>query len=360
MLFIMRTTIVVSIMPTITAGNAAQDAWASSLVAWVGSMAVAAAIGALGTKFPDLTLIGYAQQLIGGVPARVLSLIYLWALLWVAAVDLRIYSEVLVTAFFPETPLMVLAAAMALVSSYAAFAGIEAIGRSSDFILPAFAGALIASLIVAAPHVRICRLEPVLARGLKPVLVGSITPMTITLQVPAIAFVGPSVLRPRQMIRTVVWALTASHLLLLAASVVVVGVLGAEPAARSVFPLFRMIRAVRASEFLERFEALVVLPWGLGMFVGLSTSLYCLAKGASEVFGLTDYRPLLGPLVVICLTLCINSFDNMAQLSAFFRPEIAGPYAFLLMLSPPAVLWPAYYLRKLRSGRTRASRGERR
>lgn len=356
----MRTTIVVSTMPVITAGNAAQDAWASSLVAWVGSMAIAAAIGALGTRFPGLTLVEYAQQLIGSVPAKVLSFIYLWAFLWVAAVDLRIYSEVLVTAFFPETPLVVLAAAMAFVSSYAAYAGIEVIGRNSDFIFPVFTAAIIASLIVAAPHVRLSRLQPVLARGIKPVLIGSITPMAITLQVPVITIIGPSVLRPTRVIQTVIWALAGSHLILLAASLVTVGVLGAEPAARSVFPFFRMIRAVRASEFLERFEALVVLPWGLGMFVGLCTSLYCLAKGVSEVFGLTDYRPLLGPMVAVCLTLCINSFDDMAQLSAFFQPEIAGPYALLLMLSPPAVLWPAYLFWKRRRRRTRARGGGRR
>lgn len=358
-LFIMRTTIIISTLPVLTAGNAAQDAWASSLVSYVGSAILATAIGALGTRFPDLTLIQYGQKLIGRIPGKILSLVYLWAFLWVAAVDLRIYSEVLVTAFFPATPLVFIAGTMAVASAYAAYAGIEAIGRNADFVFPIFSMTILASLLAATPQIQLTRLQPVLARGLKPVLVGSITPMAITLQVPVITVIAPSVLRPKKVVKTTIWALTAAHLVLTAASLVAVGVLGAEPAARSVFPFFRMIRAIRLTEFLERFEALVILPWGLGMFIGLSTSLYCCLKGLSQVFDLSDYRPLVGPMAAICITLSIHAAADIFQLRSFFRPETAGPYALFLMLAPPAVLWPAYLARRWMRKRPGSRKGGR-
>ncbi|MEW6230307.1 MAG: GerAB/ArcD/ProY family transporter, partial [Bacillota bacterium] len=135
-LFIMRTTIVIASMPVLTTANAAQDAWASVVVACVGALALVIVIGALGTRFPDQTLMEYSQKLVGTIPGKIISLIYLWVFLFLAAIDLRIYGEALITGFIPETPLVFIVTSMVIASAFAAYSGIEAIGRNADFIFP--------------------------------------------------------------------------------------------------------------------------------------------------------------------------------------------------------------------------------
>jgi len=354
-LFIMRSTIVIAFMPVLTTANAAQDAWASAVVAGVGALVLVIVIGALGTRFPDQTLMEYSQKLVGTIPGKIISLIYLWVFLFLAAIDLRIYGEALITGFIPETPLVFIVTSMVIASAFAAYSGIEAIGRNADFIFPVFVAMIVASLLAAIPQMQLMRLQPVLARGIRPVLVGAITPVAITLQMLTLTLLAPSVLQPRKATRTAVWAIIGASLVLVASTVVTVAVLGVDPSARSVFPFFRMVRAIRLTEFLERIEALAMFAWGFGLFVGVSTFLYCGARGLSQVLNLNDYRPLIGPMAVIWIVLSIHGVTDMFQLRSFLRPEVAGPYALLLILVPQGILWAAYAVRRLA---TRESGGQ--
>ena len=135
-LFTMRATIAVAFLPVVTTGDARQDAWAAGLVAVAGSALIAKFIGSLGSRFQGKTVVEYGQELLGGFLGKAVSLIYLWVFLFIAAVDVRVYGEILITGFIPETPLIFVISTMVIASSYAAYKGIEVIGRSADLILP--------------------------------------------------------------------------------------------------------------------------------------------------------------------------------------------------------------------------------
>ena len=154
-----------------------------------------------------------------------------------------------------------------------------------------------------------------------------------------LAILIPSLTEPRKALRT---SLAATALACLTLIVVAVAVLGADAGARTVSPFLQMARSLRDTEFLERIEAPAVWTWGMGMFIALSTFMYCGARGLSPLLGVADYRPLILPMAVHWTVLSLHAFEDMFQLRAFLQPRVFGPYALALILVPYGLLWAAH------------------
>lgn len=354
-LFMIRTNVVIAFLPVITSHHALQDAWASGVVQFFGAALLLFMIGKLGTLFPDMTVVQYSQKLLGTWVGKGVSLAILWSFLHIAAGDVRLYAEVLVTGFLTETPLVFLIFSMVLVSALAAYGGIEVIGRTADLLFPLYLLMIVISLLLPVPQMTplLFNLEPVLARGPGPVLGGAVIPVAIIAQYLVITMLIPNVDRPRKALRTSMWALASASVALVLVSLVTVVTLGPHNAARHVFPFFTMIRTIQITEFLERMEALAIFAWGFGLFIGLSIYLYCGARGLSQVMGLKNYRPLVGPMAVIWIVLGIHAYNDIFQMREFFSYRFA-PYLTGLIIFPMGLLWLGFLIRKLRGGGTGA------
>lgn len=344
--FIIRTTILISILPVLTTAEALQDAWMAALISFFSSAALVVIIVKLAVAFPAKSLVEYSQELLGGIPGKLVSLFYLWLFLFMAATDLRIYAEVLRTNFFPETPLVVIMAFMVFLSVLAVYSGLEPIGRSADIIFPLFLFMILGSLLFPLIHADFSNLQPVMARGWTPVLLAAVAPTNIAAQYANLAIITPSLDEPRKVLKASLWSLTAASAVLVSFAVVVVAVLGPDEGLRSIFPVFKMIRATRVSEFLERIEALTIFAWGLGVYLALSVNLYSGSKGLSQVFGLQDNRALILPMAVVWVVFSLQGFGSMFDIMRMFDPTFGSPFIFFVLLFPQAVLWAAYLLKK--------------
>ncbi|HHT71193.1 MAG TPA: endospore germination permease [Firmicutes bacterium] len=354
-LFMMRTTVVIALLPVLTSADAAQDAWLAAILTFFTSALVVILIASLGTRYPEETIIEYGARLVGMWPAKLVALVVLWALLVIASTDVRIYGEMLVTGFLGGTPLTFIIGGMVLVATVAAWNGIEVIARMADVLFPLFALMLVLSLVMILPLVRLQNLQPVLARGIGPILQSSITPTAIAAQSLVLTVLIPSLTAPKLATRTALWALAGASLVLVLVSVATVGILGPSQAARSVFPFYALVRSIEVTEFLQRIEALAMFTWGFGLFIGVSTVLYCGAYGLAQVLGIADYRPLVFPMAVIQTTLSVQAYKDVFQVLTFFKPRIVGPYVlswFVLSLLP---LWIAHLVRTALGHRNKGS-----
>lgn len=355
-LFMIRSNVSIALLPTLTSADALQDAWISALVQFFPAALLLIFFGSLGTRFPDLTLARYSEKLLGRWPGKVLTIIILWGFLHMAATEVRIYADMLITAFLTETPLLFLVGAFVIASAAAAYAGIEVIGRAADLLFPIYLLMIITSLLMPLPllQVMLYNLEPVLARGCGPVLRGAITPAVIVVQFLVLTMLVPSTNEPKRALRSAMAALAGSSAILVPITILTTVVLGPHKGMRTVFPFFTMVRGIALSEFVERVEALAVFAWGFGLFVEVAIYLYCGARGFSQVLGLKNYRPLILPMAVIWITLGVHVSKNIFQLFDFFRPPFFAPYALLSIIPPFALLWGAYLIRRLLGRRSGA------
>lgn len=344
--FIMRTTIVISILPVLTAGQAKQDAWLAAVITFFSSAIIVWLLGRLALNFPDQNIIQYSEDLLGKWPCRLLSPFYLGLFLLMGFTDLRTYGEVLQTVFLPEPPLIVILGSMAFVAVMVCYAGLEPLGRMADLIFPVFTLAVLFTLFFPVSEADFSSLQPVLYQGWRPVLFAALTPTAFAAQYANLVILVPSVNQPRKTLGAALNSLLWASVVLILAAVIVVAVLGADEGAHATFPVFKMIRALRLSEFLERVEIITIFPWGLGLFVTLAVNLYSLAKGISQLCRLQNYRPLLLPLAVIICTLALQGYSDSFELRRFFQPQVITPFIFFVLLFPVAVLWIAYFFRR--------------
>jgi spore germination protein KB len=349
MLFMMRTTVVIAFLPVLTSADALQDAWASAIVSFFTSALLVLIIGGLGIRFPELTIVEYAQKLIGKWPGRAICLIIVWALLVIVATDTRIYAEALITGFLTETPLPLIVFAMVIAGSTAAYSGLEVIGRAADLLFPIFISAILLSLIFAIPEFTLLKrnLEPVLARGVGPVLRGALVPTIIIAQYLCLTMIIPATNQPKKALGTALWALAGSTAVLTLVALAVTAILGPDRGSRSVFPFFNLVRTLQISEFLERVEILALFAWGFGIFIGVSVFMYCGTRAVAQVIGLHDYRALIAPLAVIWGTFSVHSYQDIFQIRTYFDARIVVPFNLFWILFPMGILWAAYGIRRL-------------
>lgn len=348
-LFMMRTTVVIAFLPVLTSADAAQDAWLAAIFTFLGTALIVLLVAGLGARFPEQTAIQYGQELLGPWLGKIPALMLLWAFLVMASTDTRIYGEMLVNSFFTETPLAFVIGVMVITAAIGARKGIEVMARVADVIFPLFVFMLSLSLILPLPAFRAFNLEPVLARGLEPVLQATITPVAIGAQMLVLTILVPNLTAPRLATRTALWAMAGVGFTLLLATLVTVGVLGPDIGSRSVFPFYTMIRSIEISEYLQRVEAPIIFAWGFGVFVGVSVILYSGARGLAQVLHLADHRPLILPMAVIQGTFAIHAYEDIFQILTYFSPPVALPYHLFWFSLTIFLLWLGYLYRLLRS-----------
>lgn len=358
-MLIIRTTVVIATLPVLTTAGARQDAWASGFLTFLGLTFLTLVIVGLGICFPRLTVMEISQKLLGTVAGTFTSFIILWSFLHLASMEVRIYTEMIIGGFLPDTPIVFLTSSVVFVALVAAFAGIEVIGRVADLIFPVFIAMLLFSMGALLTEAQFFNLQPVLARGFVPVMEGSIVPIALGAELMVVGMLIPQLTEPRRALRTVFWSMVGSSLVIIAIAVLTVGVLGPDEGLRATFPFFKAIRAIQVSEFLERMEVLVIIAWGLGLFVVLATFIYCGAQGSAQIFKISDYRFLLLPMGVAWVVISIHNFANVFELRSFLSPEIMGPYGFFLSLFPYGLFWTSYLIRRvLGQNPAREGRGE--
>lgn len=353
MLFMMRATVSVAVLPVLTSGESAQDAWASSLVVILGTGLIVLMIGGLGVRFKEKTVIQYSIELLGKPLGAAVSVSILSLLLHFAATDARIYAEVLISGFIPLTPLTFVVGTMVILAAITVYLGVEVIGRCADVLTPLFVLFIVLGIAAGFAAFDSRMLEPVLARGAKPVLSGALTPLGLGGKYLPLAMLIPCTTKPSRALATALVSVLLAGGVLVGLSLMVVGVLGPDLGTNAIFPFFKALRSVRVTHLLQRAEALAVVSWGFGVFIDLSMFLYCGSRGVSQLLGLKDGRFLLGPMAVVWVAYSMHAYEALLDISAFHQPRTFLPFVAATMLVPYIFLWTAYGIRTLKARRDR-------
>ncbi len=147
--------------------SAKQDVWIAILLGLALGLLVFSVYGCLFRCYPDQPLVGYIQHIVGAPLGKLLGIIYVTYFLYIAARVLRDFGELLLTFAYPETPLFVLNAIMALVVMYGAYKGLEVLARTGElFLTVLYVMALAGFVLVFVSGVMdLSQLEPVLEEG---------------------------------------------------------------------------------------------------------------------------------------------------------------------------------------------------
>ena len=157
------------------AERAKQDAWLAAIVATACGLLLVCLYNALGSRYPDLNLAEYSERVFGKWIGKTVSLLFASFALVLSALVLENIGVFITIEMMPETPMGTIHALMLWVVVLGVFLELKTLGRAAEifFILVTVIYILTVTLIL--PHASIENIQPVLAGGIKPVLLGSLT-----------------------------------------------------------------------------------------------------------------------------------------------------------------------------------------
>ena len=346
-LFMIRTTIILAFLPVLTSADAFQDAWISAIITLVASELFVVLISLLNTKFPKLTVIEYSQKLLGKWLGKLFSLIFLWIFLQLAVIEIRIYGEVLQTVFLPKTPMLFITGSMVLASTICVYLGVETLARSADTLFFIFITILAVLIYIPLSEINLQFIQPVFARGLKPIIVSAVTPTALISQIWVLSMITPITEKPKKTIITATTSIGLSLIILIIITFLVLTILGPFTGQTSTFPVLSLIRSVKFSEFLQRTEVIIMYGWGFGLFISVSAYLYSGAMAVAQWFKLSDYKHLVWPMSVMWVLMAKQGFENIFILNKFLAPKFFSIYSLVILVFPLFTLWTAYFIRKI-------------
>jgi spore germination protein KB len=333
-----------SILPSLTVAIAGRDSWFTILLAIIAALPLGLLAAWLGKRFPRQTLIQYSPELLGKPLGFLAGLLYIWFFIHVASLVVRETAVGFNLSVLPQTPPIVLIIVLVVLAATTARCGIEVIGRlaESSFVLVLFSVLLTLFLPLNFAHFEY--LQPVLAKGVLPLLPAVLIPLGLLSEFVAANMVIPYLTEPQKAGRTLLFTVLTSGVIILFFTIIIIAVFS-QTAQNLTLPPFQLAQMISIGNFLERIEVIVLAVWTVVALIKAAFFMWIGMLGPAQLFNLKGYRELAYPLGIIVIVLAILSYENFADAIRFYTPQVWGVYSvtieigLILLLSALALLW---------------------
>ncbi|MEL7568448.1 MAG: endospore germination permease [Dehalobacterium sp.] len=338
LLIINRLVIAFTYIPAINSPPQNQDVWLSTVLAFPLVILFSTPFLLLALRFPKQSIIQYSRTLLGKSGILV-GVLYIWIFLHIGAISLRQFGEFMTTVPMPETPLLVFVLSITLIAVSAAKNGLEVMGRLADIITPIAIGTILLVVVLIANEADIKVLNPVLEKGITPVLYGAFTVSTLSIDnMLIISMVMPFLNMPRRVTRIVTIAYIINTMLFVTIIISIISVFGVAQAQTRTFPTLGLMRTVNLGNVIERIEMLHMGVWVLGSMIKVAVFCYMASLGLGQLFNLQTYQPIVLPVGALMIALSIWLFDSLVDLSEFSSYKILPYYTLFFITAIPLAL----------------------
>lgn len=294
-----------------------QDAWIFILVGMSASLLLMAVYTQLATYYPGDSLVEILPRIIGKFLSYPVILLYIFHFTYSAARASRELGDLIVTTILSETPIFVVIASFMVLMVYCLRGGVETFARMAEIVFPVYIFSLILIwiLLLNVDQFSIKNLTPILGMGLTPVLKAAI-PNSINFpfgETITIMMLFPYLSNKRYTRRIGMSMILVGGLLLTVNSIMMISVLGPEFYSRDIFSLLAATQMVSVADFLERFDAVVILMMVAGVFFKVGVFTFAAAVGISQLLRLKQYRSVLVGLGTIIPPLSLVSASSYVE-----------------------------------------------
>lgn len=269
------------------------------LLSGLASSAPALVISGLLTCCRGQSLLQFTDQVFGQILGTLVNFVYFLFFYYGAFVTLRQFSENIVGAAYPRTPLPVIILCFVAAGSYASARGVEPLARvawlCAPFTLAGLATLLIGGLLT---YTTINAFTPIWGYGVGPTLLGSGLGASRFEGGLLLAVLARHFRTTREATRSVWFTLAVSWLAFLAVQFVYMQVFPYPSSARISFPLFAVSRTIITGRWFQRVESIFFIMWVIAGFLRVATGLYASSLILAHLMRMEDYRLLLPALGV--------------------------------------------------------------
>lgn len=291
-----------------------QDSWIAAIIGTCLGLIGIIAITKLSQSFPGLTLIEILFHHFKW-PGKMIGILYLVYFYIMTILGVRLFAESYKLVMI-ETPLWVFVTVILLLCAFIIYLGLETLGRLNQIMLPTISIIAITLVFLTITKKDYSNLLPILGDGLSPVALGSLSMMAWFGEFVILGMILPYVQRPKKLLKFNV--ITAFIVLILFLGPVTgpIATFGPDQAANLSFPTFEEVRYIEAGEVLNRFDAIAVLFWTVGLMIRTSVFFYGLTLGTAQAFKLKSYHPLVIPfswLIGVGAIIFVKNFQELKE-----------------------------------------------
>lgn len=342
-----------------TGAGAKQDAWLAILISMLCGFILMGVYIKLSSLYPDDTLVQMIPKIIGRFLSYPLIIIYILYFTYLASTACRDFGELILTTILPDTPMVVIIGCFVVLIIYCLRGGVEAFGRMGEIVFPVYILVMVilwVLMFISVDDFDPKRLTPVLGEGIKPVLNEVFPfPSPSILVFPfgetvLITMFFPLLNKKSNAKKTGMAVILTGGILLAANSLIMISILGPNIYKQEFFPLLSATRMVAIADFLERFDAIIILMMVAGVFFKVGGWTYGASVAISQLFKLKTNDSILLPLGAIITPFSIIHATNFVQFreigANFIDPYLHVP---LQIVIPIGLLIIAMIRKKIES-----------
>jgi len=323
-----------------TAGSAA---WLTPL----GGLAVALAgvyvMSLVLKKNPDKSIVEITEEAWGPVIGTVFNLVTVTFFMAVSALFIREFTEALIIAALPRTPISVISIVFISIGLLGAYLGIEAMARSARLSYLYVLGGIAILLLALIPQWNIHNLFPLLGCGPLQVFgAGAYSTAAIT-EIILAAVLVQSMGGADKFSSIGYKAMLFGFGLLFALMLTLNLSINKEVAEEISLPFYRLSRSIYLGRFFQRIEAIFVIIWSIIGALKIALTLYGASVTLARTLKLPDYRPLIWPLGLAIFIFSFLPLDMPTAVRLDF--EFLRPYALLPSYVIPLFVLAAFWLK---------------
>ncbi|WP_058302284.1 GerAB/ArcD/ProY family transporter [Gorillibacterium timonense] len=288
--------------------------WLSILLALPGGLLLFLIFSDLHRRHPGASFSSCMQKIMGKWIGFALSLLYISFFLLNGSRNLRESGNLLLSAYYDQTPILFMNAIMVIAIVYFMRKGVNVFGRTSEIYLFVIAmiGIICNFVVIASGLVKLHNLFPLHMQDWKGALSSAypdiwLFPFGETL---LFSILLPYLSKSKSARKTGLLAMLTSGLLLSFTHAIEISVLGEDIYGRTTFPLFTTISLVNVANFIQRLDAFVMLAMIICVF--FKATAYCFGACilAADLFHVQDFRMLAVPIGVVLLFTSLISAEN--------------------------------------------------
>ncbi len=312
-----------------------QDAWLPIIIATALSVPVFFIYSRILKLFPEKNLFEISEVLLGKVGGKIITVMFIWYSIHLAALVLRNFSEFTQISSMPETPQLPIMILMITTTIYLARSSMRAIGKWSVAAIFLASFVVIFTFVASIHQVKLSDLLPFMEHPPAEIAKTSFQIFSFPYAETVIFLcVGGGFHKENKPFKMFSYALLMILIVFLLVFFRNLTLLGRSMMAISFFPSYVTARIIEIGDFLARIEGSISSNFLLAGIVKISVCLLAAAKGLSNLFKLKGYRPMVLPVGMIVLALCSILYKNTMDMFIFieYYPYYALPFQIIIPL----------------------------
>lgn len=305
----------------------------SNLLAFVISFIFVIPIYKICTKKQGSDISDVSFSLFGKLGALV-SIIYALYYLFIVCYTLSSFSIFVTTVADPNISLVVLTFSIIIISSYAAFKGIEGLARASSIILALVAVSLIVIVVSLVVRINSFNYSPILNYGIDKIVYNTTLIVANTPCIPALAMLIPyakgNIKKGFKVWNISVFVVISIFIIL------IVGSLG-DYLKTQMFPFYTATSIAQVGE-IKRMDALYLGIWTCALFVKISLFLYLFYISVKKICTKKGSRisVLIALLVAAIFSISVTKYRGISYY--LYRPEFLFVFTIITSIVIPVIL----------------------